>query len=184
MRDAKLTFAVPLQSGGVNLFNVTTASNAGVVTLFQFGGTPGASGAPAIVSTELNYGGLVINGVSGAAMDSNADGSVTAADYVRGQVIRPLYVNVALNYSGLTAADTVTVELHGSDTSGFTPSSTTLLASAIHTSAAATGDEMIILNLQSYAKFLKLRFVSSAARAAGTINVTRMHILNSREGNL
>lgn len=190
MRDAKLTFSVPVQAGNAGLYNITAASSNGVVTLLTSGGTPGVSGAPAVVSSELNYGGLVTNGVTGAAMDANMDGSVTAADYVRGQILNPLYVQVAFNYDALGAAataDTITVELHGSDTSGFTPASGTLLSSFVHTTAAtaaAKGDEMAILNLQSYAKFLKLKFINSATRAGGFVNVTRMHIQTGREGNL
>ena len=190
MRDAKLTFAVPVQAGDAAKYNITAASSNGVVSLFTSGGTPGVSGAPAVVSNELNYGGLVTNGVSGAVMDANMDGSVTAADYVRGQILNPLYVQVAFSYSALGAAsvsDTITVELHGSDTSGFTPAAGTLLSSFVHTTAAtaaASGNEMAILTLQSYAKFLKLRFVNSSTRAGGVVNVTRMHIQTGREGSI
>ena len=103
---------------------------------------------------------------------------------MRGQILNPLYVNVAFNHTGLTATDTITVELHGSDTTGFTPATTTLLSSAVYTAAAAAGDDMIILNLQSYAKFLKLKFISATARTGANINVTRMHIQTGREGVL
>lgn len=180
MRDAKLTFSYPAVAGGANQLNIPTASSNGVVTM-NFTGTTTSAVA---ISAELNYGGLVTNGASGAVMDSNADGSVTAADYVRGQILNPLYVQFAGNYSGLTAADTLTIELHGSDTSGFTPASTTLLSQFVHTAAAATGDEMLVLPLQSYAKFLKLKITASAIRAGGAINVTRMHVQTGREGNL
>jgi hypothetical protein len=178
MRDAKLTFSYPAVGGGANQLNIPTASANGVVAM-NFTST---STAGIAISAELNYGGLVTNGVTGAVMDANADGSVTAADYVRGQVIRPLYVLFAANYTGLTAADTITIELHGSDTSGFTPASGTLLSTFVHTAAAAAGDEMAVLNLQSYAKFLKLKVTFSAIRASATFTVTRMHVQNSREG--
>jgi hypothetical protein len=180
MRDAKLTFSYPSVGGGANQMNIPTASSNGVVAM-NFTST---STAGIAISAQLDYGGLVMNGVSGAVMDANADGSVTAADYVRGQILNPLYVLFAGNYSGLTAADTITVELHGSDTSGFTPSTATLLSSFVHTAAAAAGDEMAVLPLQSYAKFLKLRIAFSAIRAGGALNVTRMHIQNGREGVL
>jgi hypothetical protein len=182
MRDAKLTFAYATATAGATQYLISTASANGVVTLAMNGTTTGPNVAGS--SVELNYGGLVMNGVSGAVMDSNNDGSVTAADYVRGQILNPLYVNVAFNHTGLTAADTVLVELHGSDTTGFTPSASTLLAQNTYTAAAATGDDMIVLPLQSYAKFLRLRVVSATARSGATINITRMHIQNGREGVL
>ena len=182
MRDAKLTFAYATATAGATQYLISTASSNGVVTLAMNATTTGPNVAG--VSTELNYGGLVTNGVSGSVMDANADGSVTAADYVRGQILNPLYVNVAFNHTGLTATDTITVELHGSDTTGFTPATTTLLSSAVYTAAAAAGDDMIILNLQSYAKFLKLKFISATARTGANINVTRMHIQTGREGVL
>jgi hypothetical protein len=59
-----------------------------------------------------------------------------------------------------------------------------LLAQNTYTAAAATGDDMIVLPLQSYAKFLRLRVVSATARSGATINITRMHIQNGREGVL
>lgn len=180
MRDAKLTFAFAVANPATaTTYLIATASSNGVVTLAMNATTTGnVTGT----SVELNYGGLVTNGVSGAVMDANADGSVTADDYVRGQIIRPLYVNVALNHTGLTAADTLIVELHGSNTSGFTPGTGTVLATTTYTAAAATGDDMIVLPLQSNAKFLKLKFTSPTARTGANINVTRMHIQNSREG--
>lgn len=183
MRDAKLTFSFAVANPATaTTYLIANASSNGVVTLAMNATSTGPNVAG--TSVELNYGGLVINGVSGAVMDSNNDGSVTAADYVRGQILNHLYVNVAFNHTGLTAADTVLVELHGSDTTGFTPSATTLLSSAVYTAAAATGDDMLILNLQSYAKFLKLKFISATARTGANINVTRMHIQNGREGVL
>lgn len=182
MRDAKLTFSYSTASAGATQYLISTASSNGVVTFAMNGTTTGPNVAG--VSNELNYGGLVTNGVSGAVMDANNDGSVTAADYTRGQILNPLYVNIALNHTGLTASDTIAVELHGSDTSGFTPGATTLLSSAVYTAAGATGDEMLILNLQSYSKFLKLKFISATARSGAFINVTRMHIQNGREGVL
>jgi hypothetical protein len=182
MRDAKLTFAFATQSAGASAYLISTASANGVVTLTMNGTTSGAN--VTATSSELNYGGLVTNGVSGAVMDSNNDGSVTAADYVRGQILNPLYVNVAFNHTGVTAADTVTVELHGSDTSGFTPSTTTLLSQSVYTAAAAAGDDMIVLPLQTYAKFLKLKVTSSQGRNPAAVNITRMHIQSGREGVL
>jgi len=180
MRDAKLTFSYPVAAGGINQLNIPAASVGGVVAM-NFTGT---SGSAVAISAQLDYGGLVQNGVTGAAMDANADGAVNASDFVRGQILNPLYVQFGGNYSGLTVNDTLTVELHGSDTSGFTPSATTLLSSFVHTAAATTGNEMVVLNLQSYAKFLRLRIAASAIRAGGAINVTRMHIQTGREGNL
>ena len=178
MRDAKLTFAYPVAAGGANQMNIPTASSNGTVVMnFTNVTTAGIAS-----SAQLDYGGLVMSGVNGAVLDSNADGSVTAADYVRGQIFNPLYVQFAANYTGLTAADTITVELHGSDTSGFSPATATILSQAVHTVAAAAGDEMLILPLQSYAKFLRLRITFSAIRSGAVLTVTRMHIQNGREG--
>ncbi len=180
MRDAKMTFAYPVAAGGANQMNIPTASSNGTVVMnFTNVTTAGIAS-----SAQLDYGGLVINGVNGAVLDANADGSVTAADYVRGQILNPLYVQFAGNYTGLTAADTITIELHGSDTSGFTPATGTLLSQVVHTVAAAAGDEMVVLPLQSYAKFLRLRIVFSAIRAGAVLNISRMHIQNGREGVL
>ncbi len=180
MRDAKLMFAYPVAAGGANQMNIPTASSNGTVVMnFTSVTTAGIA-----ISAQLDYGGLVISGVNGAVLDANADGSITAADYVRGQILNPLYVMFAANYTGLTAADTITIELHGSDTSGFTPATSTLLSQFVHTAAAAAGDEMTVLNLQSYAKFLKLKITFSAIRAGAVFTVTRMHIQNGREGVL
>lgn len=181
MRDAKLTFVMPTTAGGTDQLNIVSPGSVNGVVTLNFTGT---TGTPRATSNILDYGGLVMNGVSGAVMDGNADGSVTNADYVRGQILNPLYVLIAGNYINLTAADTVTFELHGSDTLAFTPSAATLLSSAVHTVVAATGDEMLVLPLQSYAKFLRLRVIFSAIRGTAVFTVTRMHIQNGREGVL
>lgn len=183
MRDAKLTFSIAAQSAATSAYLVNAPGSVnGVVSLIMNATTTGAN--VAATSVELNYGGLVMNGVSGAVMDANQDGSVTNADYVRGQILNPLYVKVAFNHTGVTAADTVTVELHGSDTLGFTPAAGTLLSSAVYTAAAATGADQLILPLQSYAKFLRLKFISSQGRNGAQVNVTQMHIQNGREGSI
>jgi hypothetical protein len=179
MRDAKLTFSFAAVGGTADQLTVVAPGSVNGVVQLTFAST---TGTPRATSAVLDYGGLVMNGVSGAVMDGNADGSVTNADYVRGQILNPLYVLFAGNYTNLTAADTVTIELHGSDTLAFTPSAATLLSSAVHTVAAAAGDEMLVLPLQSYAKFLRLRITFSAIRATGVFNITRMHIQNGREG--
>jgi hypothetical protein len=180
MRDAKLTFAFAVANPATaTTYLISNASVNGVVALTMNATTTGNVTA---TSVELNYGGLVTNGVTNAVMDANADGSVTADDYVRGQVIRPLYVQVMLNHTGLTAADTILVELHGSNTSGFTPATGTILSQTTYVAAAAAGDDMIILPLQSYAKFLKLKVTSATARTGAVITLTRMHVQNSREG--
>ena len=181
MRDAKLTFAFAVANPATTTtYLISTASANGVVALTMNATSTGPN--VTATSVELNYGGLVTNGVSGAVMDANMDGSVTADDYVRGQIIRPLYVQVMLNHTGLTAADTILVELHGSNTSGFTPATGTILSQTTYVAAAAGGDDMIVLPLQSYAKFLKLKVTSATARTGAVITLTRMHVQNSREG--
>jgi hypothetical protein len=181
MRDAKLTFSVPVQTAGAGVMAVATASSNGAVAATM---TAATTGSPAITSNDLNYGGLLTNGVSGAVMDNNQDGSVTAADYVRGQILNPLYLRVGLNHTGVTAADTFTVALHGSDTAGFTPSTTTVLASTVYTAAAATGAGIVIVPLQSYAKFVKMVITATTNRSGAAVNITQMHLQTGREGNL
>lgn len=181
MRDAKLTFAVPTQTAAAGVMSITTASSNGQVSAAM---NASSTGSPAITSSDLNYGALLTNGVTGAAMDNNQDGSVNASDYVRGQILNALYLRVGLNHTGVTAADTFTVALHGSDTSGFTPSATTLLSSTLYTAAAATGAAIVIVPLQSYAKFIKMVITATTNRSGAAVNVTQMHLQTGREGNL
>jgi hypothetical protein len=92
-----------------------------------------AAGAVNLNALELNYGGLLINGVSGAAMDNDMNGAVDASDYVRGQIINPIYVVSALNVSQMAAFDVLTCEVHSSNTLGFTPSAATITSSFAYT---------------------------------------------------
>lgn len=181
MRDDKLTFKFPATTGTSNVY--TTAGTVGGATLFTF---VSSTGAPTATSTELNYGGLVTNSVGGAVLDSNMDGVVNADDYVRGQIIRPLYLNVAFSGAGLVATNTITVEYYASNTLGFTPAAGNLQASAVATVAAlATAvDDYVVFPVQSYFKFHKIIIKSNAVNAGGTVTLGRAYITNSREGAL
>jgi len=141
MRDAKLTFLYP--NAAVTASAVTMAS-AGQGPTQTIGGTvysqgivynqSGASaGAVNLNGLELNYGGLLTNGVSGSVMDNDMSGTVDANDYVRGQILTPLYVTSALTANQLAANDVLTCEVHSSNTLGFTPSASTVVATQAYT---------------------------------------------------
>jgi hypothetical protein len=128
MRDNKLTFTyAAVASGGSNVLKVTPITGTPSVNL----NSNGSSGVPIATTAELNYGGLLMLGTSGAVMDNNMSGAVDAADYVRGQILNPLYVVAPIQTSIIPFTSTVTMSLHGSDTSGFTPGTTNQLGQVI-----------------------------------------------------
>jgi hypothetical protein len=183
MRDDKLTFKFPNTTATANVFGNT--GTVGGTTVFTLAGS---SGTPSATSNELNYGGLVTNGVSGAVMDSNADGVVNADDYVRGQIIRPLYLNIMLSALALVNSQTVTVEYYSSNTLGFTPGAGNLTQSVVLTAPASGGphaslDESVVFTIHSYSKFHRV-IVKTSAASGTSITLARAYITNSREGSL
>lgn len=183
MRDDKLTFKFPATTAGNGIFG--TAGTVGGATLFNMAGV--VTTAPSATSAELNYGGLDTNGVGGAVLDSNMDGVVNADDYVRGQIIRPLYLNVMFSGQALANSQTVTVEYYSSNTLGFTPGAGNLQGSTVLTAPAAGAphsiDESIVFAVQSYNKFHKL-IVKTNALTGTSVTLARAYITNSREGAL
>lgn len=136
MRDAKLTFSyATVASGAANALKVTPVSGSPMVVL----NSNGSSGVPVATSNELNYGGLLVNGVSGAVMDSNYSGGAVAdaGDYVRGQILNPLFVTSPIATSWFPASTFVTMAVHGSDVSGFTAGATNILAQSIWSAPVA-----------------------------------------------
>jgi len=142
MRDAKLTFLYPnaavtgtsgtMQSAGQGPTTVIsgTTYNQGILYTQAAAVTAGAVNLNAL---ELNYGGLLTNGVSGSVMDNDMSGAVDAGDYVRGQILTPLYITSALTTNQLAANDVLTCEVHSSNTLGFTPSASTVVATQAFT---------------------------------------------------
>jgi len=145
MRDAKLTFLYP--NAAVTATSITMGSTgAGPTTVissvtYNQGITYTQAGASAAAvnlnALELNYGGLLMSGVSGAVLDNDMSGSVDAADYVRGQILNPIYVVSALTANQLAALDVLTCEVHSSNTLGFTPSASTVVSSNAYTPPVA-----------------------------------------------
>lgn len=141
MRDAKLTFLYPnatVTAGAGNMGSTgqgpttvigATTYNQGIIYT-QAGASAGAVNLNAL---ELNYGGLLTNGVSGSVMDNDMSGTVDANDYVRGQILTPLYITSALTANQLAANDVLTCEVHSSNTLGFTPSASTVVATQAFT---------------------------------------------------
>lgn len=182
MRDDKLTFKFPATTANANVFGC--AGTSGGATLFTMASV---TGVPTATSTELNYGGLVTAGVGGAVLDHNADGVVNADDYVRGQIIRPLYLNVMFSVQAFANNQTATVEYYSSNTPGFTPGAGNLAGTVTITAAAAGAphnlDDSIVFPIQTYNKFHKL-IVKSSAATGTSITLGRAYITNSREGVL
>lgn len=270
MRDRLLTFSWPSQTAGASQFLVTPSATSTLATLSH----TGASGTPAAISSELNYGGLLVNPIPtafngpGVVLDNDSSGSVTADDYVRGQILTPLYVSLAIQATAVAIDDTFQVEVHGSNTPSFSLTVATAQPATVQSSVlwtppvalvqtlqvtntqpnvvspngglvqvndsvkftttvtgftagtvyyvvsvsgnniqlsatrggaaitpTATGtsvvtfvrdvnSSIISVPLQSYAKFIKLRAVSSAARTGGQIVVSRAAFQTGREGSI
>jgi hypothetical protein len=144
MRDAKLSFlyTTSTSAGAAQLgvagfgpqFTISSVSYNVGATLSH----ASASGAAVAVTTELNYGGLLTNGVSGAVMDNDNSGTVDANDYVRGQILNPLYVVAPITVSQINPTDTLLMEVHGGAAAGFALSSSTVVAQTIWTPPVAT----------------------------------------------
>ena len=133
MRDTKLTFAyTAVASGGSNVLKVTLVTGTPSVNL----NSNGSSGVPIASSNELNYGGLLTNGVSGAVMDNDMSGAQDANDYVRGQILNPLYVVAPIQTTLIPFSSTITMAVHGSNTTGFTLGSGNVLAQTIWSAPA------------------------------------------------
>jgi len=146
MRDAKLTFLYP-NTAVTAAASTMGSSGQGPTTVISVGGTATTynqgilytqtaavnAGATNLNALELNYGGLLTNGVSGAVMDNDMNGSVNADDYVRGQIFSPIYVSSFLQASAFAANDVLTCEVHTSNTLGFTPSASTVAATSAFT---------------------------------------------------
>ena len=142
MRDAKLTFLYP--NAAVTATSSTMGSTGAGPTTVISGTTYNqgivytqnatvAAGAVNLNALELNYGGLLTNGVSGAVLDNDMSGTVDASDYVRGQILNPIYITSAISVSQMAALDVLTCEVHSSNTLGFTPSASTITSTFAYT---------------------------------------------------
>jgi hypothetical protein len=133
MRDAKLTFGyTAVASGGSNVLKVTLVTGTPSVNL----NSNGASGVPIASSNELNYGGLLTNGVSGSVMDNNMSGALDPDDYVRGQILNPIYVSAPITTTLIPFSSTITMAVHGANTTGFTLGAGNVLAQTVWSAPA------------------------------------------------
>lgn len=145
MRDAKLTFLYPNAVVTATAGNMASVGQGpttviGVNTYNQgvlYTQTGASAGAVNLNALELNYGGLLTNGVSGSVMDNDMSGAVEVNDYVRGQILNPIYVVTALTANQLAANDVLTCEVHSSNTLGFTPSASTITSTFAYTPPVA-----------------------------------------------
>lgn len=145
MRDAKLTFLYPNALVTATAGNMASVGQGpttviGVNTYNQgvlYTQTGASAGAVNLNALELNYGGLLINGVSGSVMDNDMSGAVEVNDYVRGQILNPIYIVTALTANQLAANDVLTCEVHSSNTLGFTPSASTITSTFAYTPPVA-----------------------------------------------
>ena len=128
MRDAKLTFTyVAVATGASNVLKVSLVTGTPSVNL----NSNGSSSVPIASSAELNYGGLLTNGVTGSVMDNNMSGTVDSDDYVRGQILNPLYVVSPISVTLIPFSSTIAMAVHGSNTTGFTLGAGNVLAQTI-----------------------------------------------------
>lgn len=200
MRDAKLTFLYPnatvtattgtmgsVGAGPTTVISGTTYNQG--ITYTQASASAGATNLNAL---ELNYGGLLTNGVSGAVLDNDMSGSVDAADYVRGQILNPIYVVSALTANQLAGLDVLTCEVHTSNTLGFTPSASTVVSTNAYTPPVAfTVPAVVVTSASPSIGVTTAYFVSSinpttnvavisATRGGSTItNVTTVTLASS-----
>ena len=133
MRDAKLTFAYTAVAAGTsNVLKVTLVSNSPSVNL----NSNGSTGVPIASSNELNYGGLLTLGTANTVLDNDMSGTVDANDYLRGQILNPLYVSAPIQTTLIPFSSTITMAVHGSNTTGFTLGSGNVLAQTIWSAPA------------------------------------------------
>jgi len=133
MRDAKLTFGYTgVGTGGSNVLKVVLVANSPSVNL----NSNGSSGVPIASSNELNYGGLLTLGTANTVLDNDMSGTVDANDYVRGQILNPLYVVAPIQTTLIPFSSTITMAVHGSNTSGFTLGAGNVLAQTIWSAPA------------------------------------------------
>ena len=155
MRDRLLSFSWPTQTAGSGQFGVTAPSANGVTTLSH----ASATGSPAAITTELNYGGLLVNTIPAtylgapSVLDNDNSGTVDANDYVRGQILTPLYVTLAVQTTAIAIDDTLQIEVHGSNTQSFslpvaTGNAATVQASTIWTPPVAFVQTLAVTNAQ------------------------------------
>ena len=133
MRDTKLTFAyTAVATGASNVLKVTLVTGTPSVNL----NSNGSTGVPIASSNELNYGGLLTLGTANTVLDNDMSGAVDANDYVRGQILNPLYVVAPIQTTLIPFSSTITMAVHGSNTTGFTLGSGNVLAQTIWSAPA------------------------------------------------
>jgi hypothetical protein len=179
MRDAKLTFVYPTAAvtASASVMGSTGAGPAIVIggTSYSQGITYTQTGASAAAGNnnalELNYGGLLTNGVSNAVMDNDMSGAVEVNDYVRGQILTPIFVTSALTTTQLAANDVLTCEVHASNTLGFTPSASTVVATQAYTPPVAFTVGGTIVSTTGTLTAATMYFVTAVTPASNTITV-------------
>lgn len=133
MRDTKLTFAyTAVATGASNVLKVTLVTGTPSVNL----NSNGSTGVPIASSNELNYGGLLTLGTANTVLDNDMSGAVDANDYVRGQILNPLYVVAPIQTTLIPFSSTITMAVHGANTTGFTLGSGNVLAQTIWSAPA------------------------------------------------
>jgi len=133
MRDAKLTFGyTAVGTGGSNVLKVVLVANSPSVNL----NSNGSTGVPIASSNELNYGGLLTLGTANTVLDNDMSGTVDANDYVRGQILNPLYVVAPIQTTLIPFSSTITMAVHGSNTTGFTLGAGNVLAQTVWSAPA------------------------------------------------
>ena len=133
MRDAKLTFGyTAVGTGGSNVLKVVLVANSPSVNL----NSNGSTGVPIASSNELNYGGLLTLGTANTVLDNDMSGTVDANDYVRGQILNPLYVVAPIQATLIPFSSTITMAVHGSNTTGFTLGAGNVLAQTVWSAPA------------------------------------------------
>jgi hypothetical protein len=179
MRDAKLTFLYPnavVTAAAGNMASVgqgpttvigPTTYNQGVL----YTQTGASAGAVNLNALELNYGGLLTNVVSGSVMDNDMSGAVEVNDYVRGQILNPIYVVTALTANQLAANDVLTCEVHSSNTLGFTPSASTITSTFAYTPPVAFTVAGTVVSTTGTLTAGTVYFVTAVTPASNTITV-------------